>query len=1130
MVKAPLVRDAGAAGDPGEGSGPDGASERWSRSYIDLLPDLVAVVDTSGVLLYANAAAEEVLGYAPTTQVGRSMFELVHPDDLDSVTPWFSETVATPGPRPRRTFRIREAGGDWRHVETTAVNRLTDPSVPGIVINLRDVTDRVRAEDRAARLLRMYRVLTLANQAATGVADAVSLLQRVCDIAVEEGGFGLAWVGLLEGNDVVRVAAAGEPVEYVESLRISLGDVRPGPTASAIIGDRPVVVSSAADPVIAPWRDRFAAAGWASSCAVPIRQRDVVIGALNVYSSSPGYFDDEEVALLVELASDIASGLDRLAVDVDRAATEKSLQRSEERFRALVQRSTDAVLVLSPAATISFITPSVTSITGWPADHYVGTDALTWVHPDDHPVVVTVLDPAFSQQGQPRLHARISHRDGGWRWVEFAVTNMVDVPEVAGIVVNFHDTTTQREAEEQIRFQARLLDAVGEAVIATDLLGRILYWNDAATGLYGWSSEEVRGQLITEITPAVGSAPDAAEIFESLTRGETWAGVFAVRRRDGSEFEASVTDRPFFDEAGRLAGIIGTSVDVTEREVLNRRLLNAIDLLRGATDSMSEGMFVLDLDGRATLVNSAAAELLGGTPEYLLGQSMHDLTHFERADGSPLPVEECLIHTAFKTDQVVRVDRDTFVRLDGTRLAGQLRGVAAPRRTRRSPRLCRRVPRHQCGARGGAASERGIGEGVLGRSHPGRGRRGAARVVRPADARPRQRSGDEARAPPAATDPRRRLRASGRVPPGGRGVRPDQADRPLGHRRGVRHRRRRSLRELQPVGLVDGRPRHARCDRGCPAIHRGTAREPHLRDHGDGVDATRRVGRGARSVDPGARAGHRARRLRRGVRRVRLPEVPARHGREDRQGVRGRRDRGTREQPRDPSDREPRVGLRPRDGRRGRRVDRDRRSAPRARRRRRPGLRHRPPHPRPRRLRPSAGTRRPNVSPHPKNPEVRAHLQVQVDRELEIVDLEQAIVDREDAINDRGQAALDREQHDIDAREDPTPADGIFRRRTQLGVDRSQAALDAYQEALAVVQELRDRRLDLLQSEQDTLEADSTGQPTSVADLQRRAAAEALRAERARERASALAARADAAQRRAEAALRRAAADPRSVP
>lgn len=82
----------------GTGGGPriDDASERWSRTLIEV-PDLVAVVDADGVLMYANAAAEALLGYEPAAEVGRDMFEFVHPDDRDSVVASFLETVAAPG-------------------------------------------------------------------------------------------------------------------------------------------------------------------------------------------------------------------------------------------------------------------------------------------------------------------------------------------------------------------------------------------------------------------------------------------------------------------------------------------------------------------------------------------------------------------------------------------------------------------------------------------------------------------------------------------------------------------------------------------------------------------------------------------------------------------------------------------------------------------------------------------------------------------------------------------------------------------------------------------------------------------------------------------------------------------------
>jgi PAS domain S-box-containing protein len=132
-----------------------------------------------------------------------------------------------------------------------------------------------------------------------------------------------------------------------------------------------------------------------------------------------------------------------------------------------------------------------------------------------------------------------------------------------------------RRAGEQVRFQARLLDAVEEAVIATDLEGRITYWNRHAEKLYGWAADEVLGRPVVEVTPAEASGAEAGEIMSHLRAGRVWSGEFLVRRRDGTTFPAQVTDAPILDAAGRLVGVVGVSSDLTERKRAEEALLKA---------------------------------------------------------------------------------------------------------------------------------------------------------------------------------------------------------------------------------------------------------------------------------------------------------------------------------------------------------------------------------------------------------------------------------------------------------------------------------------------------------------------------------------------------------------------------
>ena len=122
-------------------------------------------------------------------------------------------------------------------------------------------------------------------------------------------------------------------------------------------------------------------------------------------------------------------------------------------------------------------------------------------------------------------------------------------------------------AEKEVSFQAHLLNTVEQAVIATDLDGRITFWNKYAERLYGWAAEEVIGRSVLEITPAVSAAEQAGEVMACLREGRSWSGEFSVRRRDGTVFPAQVIDSPIHDGEGRLVGVVGVSADITERKL-----------------------------------------------------------------------------------------------------------------------------------------------------------------------------------------------------------------------------------------------------------------------------------------------------------------------------------------------------------------------------------------------------------------------------------------------------------------------------------------------------------------------------------------------------------------------------------
>ena len=135
--------------------------------------------------------------------------------------------------------------------------------------------------------------------------------------------------------------------------------------------------------------------------------------------------------------------------------------------------------------------------------------------------------------------------------------------------------SAQERSAEALRLQSALLNAVEQAVIATDPAGKIIFWNRYAENLYGWPADEAMGRNVVEMVPADDAGEQAREIMSHLSEGRMWSGEFSVRRRDGTTFPALVTDTPIHNDEGKLIGIVGLSSDISELKRAEKALRDA---------------------------------------------------------------------------------------------------------------------------------------------------------------------------------------------------------------------------------------------------------------------------------------------------------------------------------------------------------------------------------------------------------------------------------------------------------------------------------------------------------------------------------------------------------------------------
>lgn len=253
----------------------------------------------------------------------------------------------------------------------------------------------------------------------------------------------------------------------------------------------------------------------------------------------------------------------------DRKRAEEALRGSEERFRRYFELGLVGMALTSPTKGIIEANGELCRILGYQKSELL---EMTWAeltYPEDLAADIAnfqrVLDGEtdgyttdkrwIRKDGQiidTIMSAKCLRRDDG------------SVDYFVGLI---QDITERKRSEKAIKFQADLLDAVQQGVIATDLKGNVTYWNEFAEGLYGWSSAEVIGRDILEITPSKTMQEQASEIMSHLKAGKSWSGEIILRRKDGTMFPALVNDSPVYDDRGMLIGVVGISFDISERKI-----------------------------------------------------------------------------------------------------------------------------------------------------------------------------------------------------------------------------------------------------------------------------------------------------------------------------------------------------------------------------------------------------------------------------------------------------------------------------------------------------------------------------------------------------------------------------------
>lgn len=419
---------------------------------------------------------------------------------------------------------------------------------------------------------RALRTLSRVTETLMQAYDERELLQSVCDIVVDVGGYALCWVGYVEhdGNKSVRpVASAGRDADYVERLDISWGPGPRGrgPTGRSIRRHKPIAVQDLrTDSGFAPWRDEAVRRGYRSSISLPLLDSSGdVIGAIAMYSEAAGSFGDEETRLLSELAGSLAFGITALRERQARREADSKVREAARYSRSLVEVNTNPLVLISPDGKISDVNRATETATGVSRDRLIGTDFADYF-----------TDPDAARTGYQRVLAEgivndypltLKHTSGSVMDVEYNASVYRDeTGAVGGVFAAARDVTEREKARAHQEQLAAVVAASQDAIFTKDFNGVVTSWNEAAHRLFGYSAREMIGTNVEVLTPPERRS-EPAELLSRVRRGEVVTEHETVRARsDGVRLDVSISMSPIRDKSGRVVSVSVVSRDITERK------------------------------------------------------------------------------------------------------------------------------------------------------------------------------------------------------------------------------------------------------------------------------------------------------------------------------------------------------------------------------------------------------------------------------------------------------------------------------------------------------------------------------------------------------------------------------------
>jgi PAS domain S-box-containing protein len=343
-------------------------------------------------------------------------------------------------------------------------------------------------------------------------------------------------------------------------------------------------------------------------------------------------------------------------------AHEAVLQSSEARFQSVLEHSLDLIYRRDLRTDrYEYMSPAVESILGLTAEEMSSLsieEIIDHVHPDDRIHVERGIQEAV-KNGSMGLEYRFLVKGRGYRWLSDSITVQKDeTGQPISRTGVLRDITEQKEVEDRLAYQARLLDAVNEAIVSTDANGIITTWNQGAVQMYGWTAAEAVGRSMAEVIQSDHSREEHLQIVSAAIAGRSQLPEAVHRTRDGKKMHVEGQLLALRDPQGSLTGYLVTIRDITERKQAEMLIEENNHRFRIALENAPIMVFTQDVNLRYTWVYNP---MPGYSVEDMLGKRDDELEPSE-AMTALVSAKQAVIETgqSIRTEFLLTIRGHTF--------------------------------------------------------------------------------------------------------------------------------------------------------------------------------------------------------------------------------------------------------------------------------------------------------------------------------------------------------------------------------------------------------------------------------------------------------------------------------------